>query len=309
MNDCVEPPMGRREFLMRSAAAGALAGAAVPESLSATERRAAVTPAATAAVAADPRLARRQLDSRHFTLSEYGSIRPALAFPGGSPDEVRAWQVQGRAKLNELLGGFPERVPLDAEVLETHDMGHYTRETLVFQTRENLTAYGYLLLPKARVGVLPALVCIPGHGRGVDDIVGIEADGTQRTEKEGYAKDFAIQAVEQGYATLAIEPLGFGHRRDEAARASGPAQNSCRPSAGAAMLFGTGCLRRAGITSIWWPKVCPWAIWIWAVVWPSTTTAAAVTAAIAGTILCRNTAWTWWKPFSSRWTRTIYHTR
>lgn len=197
-----------------------------------------MTPAATAAVAADPRLARRQLDSRHFTLSEYGSIRPALAFPGGSPDEVRAWQVQGRAKLNELLGGFPERVPLDAEVLETHDMGHYTRETLVFQTRENLTAYGYLLLPKARVGVLPALVCIPGHGRGVDDIVGIEADGTQRTEKEGYAKDFAIQAVEQGYATLAIEPLGFGHRRDEAARASGPAQNSCRPSAGAAMLFG-----------------------------------------------------------------------
>ena len=238
MDHRVEPPMGRREFLMRSAAAGALAGSATPESLAATERmpRSTAAPAMTRSL--DARLAARQLDSRDFTLSEYETIRPSLAFRGGTAEEVLGWQEEGRAKLIELMGGFPERVPLEAEVLESQDMGSYTRETLVFQTRRNLTAYGYLLLPKERVGPLPAMVCVPGHGRGVDDIVGIEADGTQRNEKTGYAKDFAIQAVEHGYATLAIEPLGFGHRRDEAARASGPGQNSCRPAAGAAMLFG-----------------------------------------------------------------------
>ncbi len=238
MNECVEPPMGRREFLMRSAAAGALAGSAVPESLAASESKPKSPPTLAAAAPADSRLANRQLDSRKFSLSEYESIRPSLAFPGGTADEVLRWQQEGRAKLVELMGEFPERVPLEAEVLESRDMGDYTRETLVFQTRRNLTAYGYLLLPKDREGTIPAMVCVPGHGRGVDDIVGIETDGTQRAEKEGYAKDFAIQAVEHGYATLAIEPLGFGHRRDEAARSSGPGQNSCRPAAGAAMLFG-----------------------------------------------------------------------
>ena len=156
----------------------------------------------------DARLAARQLDSRDFTLSEYETIRPSLAFRGGTAEEVLGWQEEGRAKLIELMGGFPERVPLEAEVLESQDMGSYTRETLVFQTRRNLTAYGYLLLPKERVGPLPAMVCVPGHGRGVDDIVGIEADGTQRNEKTGYAKDFAIQAVEHGYATLAIGLTG-----------------------------------------------------------------------------------------------------
>jgi hypothetical protein len=44
--------------------------------------------------------------------------------------------------------------------------------------------------------------------------------------------------VEHGYATFALEQLGFGARRDAAARKAGPAENSCRPAACAALLFG-----------------------------------------------------------------------
>ena len=43
------------------------------------------------------RLAERQLDSRDFTLSEYDSIRPALGFSAGSPEEADAYL----AVLNE----------------------------------------------------------------------------------------------------------------------------------------------------------------------------------------------------------------
>lgn len=218
----------RREFLRRSAAAGALA--AVPGGVTAAQ---AAVPGTLWAGIED-----RQLDSRDFCLSVYDSITPSLGFRATDADGVRRWQGEARAKLVELLGGFPDRVPLRAEVLERKDMGGYSREKIVFQTRDNLSAIGYLLLPDERPGRLPAIVCIPGHGRGVDDIVGIAEDGTQRAEKTGYAKDFAIQAVEKGYAALALEPLAFGHRRDAPARASGANAYSCRPAAGAAMLFG-----------------------------------------------------------------------
>ena len=64
------------------------------------------------------------------------------------------------------------------------------------------------------------------------------ADGKMRARLGGYQKDFALQCVKRGYAVLAIEQFGFGHRRDEAARKVGPDKSSCQPSAGAALMVG-----------------------------------------------------------------------
>src|SRR5580704_7934466 len=82
------------------------------------------------------------------------------------------------------------------------------------------------------------MICLPGHGRGVDDIVGIDAQGRDRTDKPGYQHDFAIQVVEHGMAALAIEPLAFGCRRDPLTRKGGAGVSACQPSAGAALLLG-----------------------------------------------------------------------
>ena len=234
MSEPFDPTMDRRTFLLHGASAGVLAAMPLPMSPGGV----ATTPLAQTDTAASATVAGRQLDSREFCLSEYDSITPSLGFAAADTAEAERWQAAARMKLVELLGGFPERVPLQAEVLERRELAGYTREKIVFQTRRNLTAIGYLLLPDGRREPGPAIVCIPGHGRGADDIVGIAEDGSQRTEKTGYAKDFAIQAVERGYAAFALEPLAFGARRDAAARASGPSAYSCRPAAGAAMLFG-----------------------------------------------------------------------
>jgi hypothetical protein len=58
------------------------------------------------------------------------------------------------------------------------------------------------------------MICLPGHGRGVDDIVGVDDRGGNRTDKDGYQRDFAIQCVEHGMAAVAIEQMAFGCRRD-----------------------------------------------------------------------------------------------
>ena len=82
------------------------------------------------------------------------------------------------------------------------------------------------------------MICVPGHGRGVDDIVGIDDQGRDRTDKDGYQHDFAIQVAEAGMAAVAIEPMGFGCRRDPINAQQGLSRNACQPSAGGALLVG-----------------------------------------------------------------------
>jgi len=179
------------------------------------------------------------LDPVHWTIDVYQSAPLQLTFKATSKAEAEIWQQQLRAKLTELLGGFPARTPLAPRTLEVRDFLTYRREKFLFQSRPGVTVLAYLLTPKARQAPQPVVVCVPGHGRGVDDIVGIDENGKDRTVKQGYEYDFAIQAVEHGIAALAIEPMGFGYRRDPLNIAKGGSTgNACQPVAGSALLLG-----------------------------------------------------------------------
>jgi dienelactone hydrolase len=129
-------------------------------------------------------------------------------------------------------------VPLEVTLGEPVSKAGYSRRTVTFATRPGMSAFGYLLIPDNRKGPGPAVLCVPGHGRGVDEIVGLGDDGKDRDHLDGYQHDFAVQCVQRGYVTLALEPLGFGHRRDPAACRRGPNASSCQPAAGAALLLG-----------------------------------------------------------------------
>ena len=179
------------------------------------------------------------LDTLAFSHEMYDYASRAMAFQASTSTAAEEWQRNLRAKLVELLGDFPdERCELLPRVTETKEFSTYTRETVLFQSRPNMTVLGYLLLPKNFETPGPTILCLHGHGRGVDDIVGIQEDGTMRTEYGEYQNDFALQCVNQGYAALAIEQFGFGHRRDDAACQRGAGNSSCLPASGAAFLLG-----------------------------------------------------------------------
>ncbi|MCL4402592.1 MAG: alpha/beta hydrolase family protein [Acidobacteria bacterium] len=181
------------------------------------------------------------LDPVRYTLELYRAAPLRLTFRARNRREALAWQQRLRARLIELLGGFPARkCALDARSLETRRFAAYRRETFAFESRPGLWVRGYLLTPAKGSGPWPAVIAVPGHGRGVDDIVGIDAQGRDRTgtDKEGYQHDFAIQAVEHGLAAVAIEPMAFGCRRDPLTVKKGPEVTACQPVAGAALLLG-----------------------------------------------------------------------
>jgi dienelactone hydrolase len=181
----------------------------------------------------------RRFDPVAFSRDLYASAPRRLRFQAHTRPEAEQWQRELAAKLTELVGGFPTaRAPLRPQVLESRSVAAYRREKVVFDSRPGVSVLAYVLTPSRATPRLPVMICVPGHGRGVDDIVGIDDQGRDRTDKGGYQHDFALQVVEAGLAAVAIEPIGFGCRRDALNAQRGLAQKGCEPIAGGALMLG-----------------------------------------------------------------------
>jgi len=173
-----------------------------------------------------------------YTMKLHDAAPLRMTFRASTRAEAEQWQRDLRAKIAELVGGFPgERTPLHAQTLEVREYPAYRREKFVFESRPGVWVLGYLLTPKTS-GPFAAVIAIPGHGRGVDDIVGIDEHGRDRTVKGPYEYDYAIQIVEHGMAAVAIEPMAFGCRRDAVTKAKSLTLTACQPAAGSALLLG-----------------------------------------------------------------------
>ena len=180
-----------------------------------------------------------RFDPIAYTLKLHDEAPLALTFRASGRRDAEAWQKKLRPKIEELMGGFPKTAtPLQSQTLEVKEYPNYRREKFVFQSRPGLGVLGYLLTPKTGKAPYAPVVCIPGHGRGVDDIVGIDEKGLDRTVKVGYAYDYAVQVAEHGMAAVAIEPMSFGCRRDPATIAHSLEASVCQPTAGSALLLG-----------------------------------------------------------------------
>jgi dienelactone hydrolase len=181
----------------------------------------------------------KNFDPVLFSRRLYESAPLRLTFGAQNRKQAEAWQKKLRAKVLELLGPFPSSSPsLNSQTLEVRDFPGYRREKFIFESSPGLNVLGYLLTPKNAQPPYAAVVSVPGHGRGVDDIIGVDDNGRDRTDKDGYQHDFALQVIEHGMAAVAIEPIAFGCRRDPITRKRGLKQSACQPVAGAALLLG-----------------------------------------------------------------------
>ena len=145
------------------------------------------------------------------------------------PETWQAWQTAFRAGLRDRLGGFPsERTPLNLRTAEATEHDGYRREYTTFESSPGVIVPAWLLIPDGLQAPAPAVIAIHGHGYGVDDVVGINEDGTDRREPQGYHKDFAVELCRRGMVVIAPEMLGFGRRREEVDKQADPSRNSCR---------------------------------------------------------------------------------
>ena len=183
------------------------------------------------------------MDTSDYIRFRLSQTEPQLSWSPAVMADAAAWQSSLRDRLALCIGGLDAaRIPLEPQRTNRVQLDGYTREAIVLHSRPGLQLFGYCLIPDSIAGKTgaSAVVCLPGHGRGVDSIVGIAEDGSQRglNEPAEYQQDFALQCVRNGSLVFALEQMSFGHRRDGLARAAGPDASSCVRDSMAAQMLG-----------------------------------------------------------------------
>jgi hypothetical protein len=114
--------------------------------------------------------------------------------------QAESRQAEVREKILGLIGGLPQKTPLNARsVGSVQDRGFHI-EKEIFDSQPNFPATALLYLPDTQPGKrthkFPALVIAPGHGM------------------QGKAADYIFSSTfaRNGFAVLDYDPIGQGER-------------------------------------------------------------------------------------------------
>jgi len=150
-------------------------------------------------------------------------LTPELACPLDRATRWAEWREALRSRLDELLGGIPpRRSEQTVEHLERRQEDGYVRDSIAFVGRDGQEVPAYLLTPAGDPppGGQRAVLCLHGHGRGKDDIVGEPGPGTEEERRtnlehiDQHNYDYARRFAQLGFVALAPDARGFGERSD-----------------------------------------------------------------------------------------------
>lgn len=160
--------------------------------------------------------------TRNFSMQVYwerltADWKPLLRFDGATEAEWAGWRREAHARFMELLGPFPEPVPLRAEVEYSVEDGDLIRERVVFDSEAFMSVPCQVLRPKGMKadGSNPAIVCSHGHGPfGKDPVAGVRASPAHVQNIAEHNYNYGEQMAQAGFLTISPDLRVFGERRD-----------------------------------------------------------------------------------------------
>ena len=160
--------------------------------------------------------------ARNFSMQSYWDRltedwRPLLRFEGRTQADWAAWRQEASARFMELLGPFPEPVPLRAEVECSVEDGDLIRERVVFDSEAFMSVPCQVLRPKGMKPdhSNPAIVCSHGHGPfGKDAVAGVRSSRAHVAEIEEANYNYGEHMARAGFLTVSPDLRVFGERRD-----------------------------------------------------------------------------------------------
>ncbi len=124
-----------------------------------------------------------------------------------SPAQHASWLRAKRRQLARLLGGFPERCPLNARLIRREEEKDRIVEWVSYETEPGEVVPAAVLIPKRRTPPLPAIICHHQHA-GQFDLGKSEVLGWKGNPQQAYAAELCAR----GYVTLAPDTIGFEER-------------------------------------------------------------------------------------------------
>lgn len=188
----------------------------------------------------------------HWFNRAVSQLSPLLAY---SPEaDFSDYRSTVREKLRQLLGDMPNSDTVRVEVEGEEERPGYTLVSFVVETEDDRLPCKLVLPPGASAAApAPVVICLQGHETGMSLSLGTPVNERDRVLL-GDHMDFALQALENGFASLLVEMRFMGERRF----LPQPGQEviSCYRPTMAALLLGKTTLGlrvadlRAGITAL-----------------------------------------------------------
>lgn len=148
------------------------------------------------------------------------------------------WRRRLRARLRQRLALPRQQGTPGWQIGTTTRHDDYRCSLISFVGASDEDVPAWLLIPSGRAAPRPAVIVVPGHGYGMNELVGLTAEGMPRATPQGYHQDVALDLARHGMVVLVPEPRGFGRRRLAADRAQAPTHTSCETLARWRLLVG-----------------------------------------------------------------------
>jgi dienelactone hydrolase len=127
-----------------------------------------------------------------------------------TPDQCRAWQAERRQRFEVAIGEFPERCPLEPQIVGQLEGDGYRVEKIILQSRPGHHVTAALFLPEG-TGPFPAVLVACGHSR--------------TAKASDYNQAMCIALSQHGVAALCYDPIGQGERSQQIDAEGRPVQS------------------------------------------------------------------------------------
>lgn len=137
---------------------------------------------------------------RHLCEQAFGQLaaRKKLIQSLKTQQDWQKRQMLVRQKLQEAIGAFPEKTPLNPVVTGKVERDGITVEKLYFESMPNYYVTAALFMPAGKHEKLPAIVFCSGHGAPAF--------------RSGVYQQMVLNYARKGFAVLAFDPIGQGER-------------------------------------------------------------------------------------------------
>jgi len=135
------------------------------------------------------------------------------AFSARTQRAAIVWQRRTREALRSSLGFAALRASGRCWRVSQADRGDHVLSEYRVPVAGGTQLPVFVLEPPGRGVDLPCVLALHGHGYGVNDIIGRDATGRDRSlPPDSYHRDFALSLVRQGFLVAAPEINCFGRR-------------------------------------------------------------------------------------------------
>jgi len=187
-----------------------------------------------------PPLSSFQIQTMPGLFDWYARTPRQMAFQAASRQKVEAWQVALRARVTQLLGGWPQaRCPLDPQILDLSEDESIALSLAVIQTRPGETMPFYILRPNHVAPPFRPVIAVHGHGHGAPHLLaGLPNGPEEQAALAQYHYDYARQIALQGFLVFVPFLRGTAERGDTPAEARSAEYSPCYATSVRALLCG-----------------------------------------------------------------------